>query len=125
MLRTLLIIGAGSALGGICRYLLGNVVQQSVGGQFPWGTLAVNLIGCVLIGAIYGMIDRHFDLSQQWLLFLTTGFCGGLTTFSTFIHENYLLFTPGRFTLFALYVAASIFFGLLCAWLGHALTRLA
>ena len=126
MLKSIFIVGAGSALGGICRLLLGNLVQQSCGGgTFPWGTLTVNLLGCLLIGIIYGLAARHTAQPQEWLMFFTTGFCGGLTTFSTFIHENYMLLSPGRFSLFALYAAASLLLGLLCAWLGHALTRLA
>ncbi len=124
MLKSVLIVAAGSALGGVCRFLLSRLVQTAAAGIFPWGTLTVNILGSLLIGLIYGLAARHTTLSPAWLLFLATGFCGGLTTFSTFIHENYLLFSPSRFGLLLLYATASLALGLASAWLGHAATRL-
>lgn len=104
--------------------LLSRVVQTSAGGAFPWGTLTVNLLGCLLIGFIYGLIDRHMPISPSMRLFLTVGFCGGFTTFSTFIHEGLTQLSGGALLSFAVYAAASLILGLLCARLGHAIALL-
>ena len=121
MLKTLLYIGAGSALGGIMRYLAGRWVQSIAGvaAIYPWGTVAVNVTGCFLIGLIYGALDRGYNLSPEMKMFLTVGFCGGFTTFSTFIHENYLLFESASFPTVAIYAGASFTVGLLLAYAGH------
>lgn len=86
MLKSLMIVGCGSFVGGALRYLLTRTVQNWIDGWMPAGTLAVNVLGCLLIGLFCG-------LSQEWMpqslkLFLTVGFCGGFTTFSTFMNEN-------------------------------------
>ncbi len=120
MLKTILYIGAGSALGGVMRYLAGRWIQNIAGAAlFPWGTFAVNIIGCFLIGLIYGVLDRGFNLSPEMKIFLTVGFCGGFTTFSTFVHENYLLFQSSSFPIVILYAGASFTVGLLLAYAGH------
>lgn len=123
MIKSILIVGAGSFLGGAARYLLSKLVQDHASGIFPWGTFVVNILGCFFIGFVYGLLDRNFDMSPAMKLFITTGFCGGFTTFSTFIHENYLLFSPSGMPVFALYAAGSLVAGLLCAWAGHALVN--
>lgn len=113
----------GSAIGGGCRYLLSGFVTAKTGAIFPWGTFAVNMLGCLLIGLLFGLIDRGINISPQMRALLITGFCGGFTTFSTFAHENYILFTDSRFwTVFA-YAVLSFAAGLLLAHAGHALTR--
>lgn len=84
----------------------------------------VNILGCFLIGLIYGVVDGNtFHLSEQAKAFLTAGFCGGLTTFSTFSNENYLLFQSSEFFILLIYVAVSILLGFLAAYGGHALMR--
>ena len=124
MIARLLAIGLGSALGGICRYLLGGLVERLApqASLFPWGTLAVNLLGCLAIGAVYGLIDRGMEIAPLWRLFLTVGFCGGFTTFSTFIHENNILFESHNWPMLALYATVSLLAGLLMLMAGHALT---
>lgn len=114
-------VGAGSCIGGVLRYLLSKLIQTSTAGAFPWGTLAVNLIGCLVIGIIYGLLDRGLTLSPAMKLFLTVGFCGGFTTFSTFMHENYLLFGGGSLLPFIVYAAASFIFGLALVYGGYQL----
>lgn len=124
MLKTILYIAAGSGLGGVARYLVGRLVQSAFGAAlFPWGTFAVNVTGCLIIGLIYGAIDRGADLSPEMKAFLTVGLCGGFTTFSTFIHENYLLFESSDFPTVALYAGASFTVGLLLAYAGHWIAR--
>ncbi len=120
----LIYIATGSALGGVLRYLLSRVVQEQTDGLFPWGTFAVNIIGCFAIGLIYALIDRGYNISPEMRLFLTVGFCGGFTTFSTFAHENYLLFQSDHFPTVALYAALSLLFGFTAAWAGHLVPRL-
>lgn len=81
MLKTIIYIGVGSGLGGVARYLLSRLIQEHAGASlFPWGTFAVNIIGCLVIGLIYGLIDRGFSLSPEMKAFLTVGLCGGFTT---------------------------------------------
>ncbi|WP_290158954.1 fluoride efflux transporter CrcB [uncultured Duncaniella sp.] len=124
MLKTLLCIAAGSGLGGVARYLVGRWVQSLSGAAlFPWGTFAVNVAGCFIIGLIYGAIDHGTNIPQDVKIFLTVGFCGGFTTFSTFIHENYMLFDSSEFPALALYAGASFTVGLLLAYAGHWIAR--
>lgn len=124
MLKTILYIGIGSGIGGVARYLLSRVIQEHAGGAaFPWGTFVVNITGCLLIGIIYGALDRGFTLSPETKAFLTVGLCGGFTTFSTFVHENYLLFDSGEFPTVAIYAGISFSVGLLLAYAGHWLAK--
>ncbi len=107
----------------MARYLVSKVVTESVSSIFPWGTFCVNIAGCFLIGLIYGLVDRNIPISPEMRLFLTVGFCGGFTTFSTFAHENYLLFDSSRFPIVLLYMAVSCAAGFAAAWAGHFITR--
>lgn len=124
MWMNLLMVMAGSAAGGGCRYLVSKFIDEQAGGLFPWGTFAVNMAGCLAIGILYGLAERGIDLSPGLRLLLITGFCGGFTTFSTFAHENYLLFGDSRFWILLAYATLSFAGGLLLAHAGHALTRL-
>lgn len=118
-----LFIGAGSFAGGIARYLLSRLIQSHAASGFPWGTLAVNVAGCLAIGLLYGLFERGNLLNAELRLFLTVGFCGGFTTFSTFIHENYALLGGQQFLHFAGYALLSFALGMLAAHLGHLLVR--
>lgn len=90
---------------------------------FRGGTLAVNVAGCLAIGLLYGLFERGNLLNAELRLFLTVGFCGGFTTFSTFIHENYALLGGQQFLHFAGYALLSFALGMLAAHLGHLLVR--
>lgn len=120
----ILCVGAGSCLGGMARYVISRYVESSGGTGFPWATLAVNLIGCLCLGFIYGLLARHFQMSEGLRLFLTVGFCGGFTTFSTFINENYLMLINGEIASSILYAALSLLGGFLLLYTGYFLTRL-
>ena len=124
MLKTLLYIGFGSFLGGIARYLTARAVQNSIASTFPYGTMVVNLLGCFLIGLIFGISERTNLINDEWRIFLTVGFCGGFTTFSTFANENMTLLRDGNFFYFALYTGLSVFLGLVAVFFGNALTKI-
>ncbi len=120
MVKLLLTIGLGSGAGGILRFLLARLVQSPVPGSFPWGTAVVNLAGCLVLGALYGLMERGELLNAETRLFLTAGLCGGFTTFSTLMNESFLLIREGNFLSFALYALLSFAGGLIAIALGYA-----
>jgi CrcB protein len=89
---------------------------------YPWGTFAVNIVGCLVIGLLVGVLERHAGHSQLRALFVT-GFCGGYTTFSTFAAENVALLEGGHWFTAALYTVGSVLTGLAAVWAGLALSR--
>lgn len=111
MWKTLLCVGAGSFVGGMARYGLTRWVSAGNFTHLPLGTMVVNVAGCLFIGLLYGWFERADVLSPEWRLFLTVGFCGGFTTFSTFVHENYILFLSDKFWSFAAYAVLSFALG--------------
>lgn len=124
MLKTLLIVGAGSFTGGVLRYLISKLLQNYGAHLFPVSTLLVNLIGCLAIGLFYGLFERNNILSTDIRLFLTVGLCGGFTTFSTFINESYqLVKAENLFYLFS-YVSLSFLGGLFMLYIGYSLIKL-
>jgi CrcB protein len=124
MLKTLLIIGSGGFLGTIARYLTTVYIHRYLPVSFPYGTFTVNLLGCFLIGIFYGLADKGSMLSTEWRMFLTVGFCGGFTTFSTFANDNLALLRDGAFVYFALYAGLSVTLGLFAAFLGSFLIKI-
>jgi fluoride exporter len=110
-MKIILIIGAGSFLGGAGRYLLSQFMQANFSGVFPYGTLSVNVIGCFLIGVVFGVSSRG-NFNPTWQLFLATGILGGFTTFSAFSLEVLNLFRGGDFWVGVWYLVSSIFLGL-------------
>jgi len=122
-MKTLLFIGAGSFLGGISRYLLSLGIQQRIHSTFPFGTFAVNLLGCFLIGVVFEFFELD-KLSLEWRLFLATGVLGGFTTFSAFSNETVGLLRDGHTAIAVWYVALSVIVGLLATLAGINLVRL-
>lgn len=123
MAFSILLVGLGSFLGGTCRYLSSISLGRILPGVFPFATFIINIVGCFLIGAFYSLAENGNWLSPNVRLFLTVGFCGGFTTFSTFSNEILQLFRSGNVLTAALYAAASVFLGVLSAWVGSCIFR--
>lgn len=132
MIKLSFFVFLGSGIGGVCRYFISGCIDRIFQhlhcnsnqiASFPLGTFVVNIVGCFIIGLIYGAISKGTNLSPEMQTFLAAGFCGGLTTFSTFSHENYLLFQSNHFGIFLTYVLLSLVFGLIAAYTGHAVIK--
>ncbi len=122
-MRILLLIVFG-ALGTLARFGLQGVVQYRTGPGFPTGTLAVNLLGCFLLGGVVQFGLQHLSIPPEWRIGLTVGFLGAFTTFSTFSWETVRMLQEGEWTRALLYVSASIVGGLLAVILGMRLADL-
>ncbi len=121
-MKLVLLVGVGSFIGGTLRYLATQFIQNKFLSSFPYGTLGVNIAGCFLIGLVFGLSEKT-NLPAEWRLFLAAGFCGGFTTFSAFSNETLALLRDGQFWSAALYVSASVFFGLLATFAGITLFK--
>ena len=113
MLRNILLVAIGGAIGSVCRYLLSGMNVAS----WPWGTFIVNILGSLLIGFLLGLVSKGI-VSPDMKLLLVTGFCGGFTTFSTFANESFGMMKAGDALQMALYVGASVVIGILAVWAG-------
>ena len=113
MLRNILLVAIGGAIGSVCRYLLSGINVVS----WPWGTFAVNTLGSLFIGLLVGLVSKGI-VSPEIKLLLVTGFCGGFTTFSTFANESFSMMKAGDALQMALYLGASVVIGILAVWLG-------
>ena len=94
-MNTWLYLIFGGILGTLARYGLSVVIVQKAGPHFPWGTFAVNMLGCFLVGFLDILAERKFQAVPQMRLLFVTGFCGAFTTFSAFILESYSLIRAG------------------------------
>lgn len=118
IIKNIAVVGAGSFIGGMARYLV-SVMMKGIGKGFPWATLAVNLAGCFLIGLLWGIFSRNATEGSKWALFLSVGLCGGFTTFSTFSKESLMMLQAGNFWGFAGYIALSVTAGVVLVALGY------
>ena len=84
----LLLLAAAGAAGGLCRYGLSGLVQSALGARFPWGTLAVNLVGCLAAGVLFGLFESRWGLSGEARVIVFIGFLGAFTTFSGYMLET-------------------------------------
>ncbi len=118
----LLIVGAGGFVGAILRYMLSGLVQNLSGSAvFPFGTLAVNMVGCFAIGLLSYMAEYRGLFGPETRLFVFIGLLGALTTFSTFGHETYGLIKDARVSFALLNVGIHVVAGLTFVWLGRVL----
>lgn len=118
-LQHIIIVAIGGALGSVMRYLASLLIKEN---HFPFATLAVNIVGCGMLGLAMGWILRTNE-NQVWRLFLATGICGGFTTFSAFTWENIQLLEQQRYGSFILYTLISVTAGLLAGFAGYWFTK--
>jgi len=121
-LYRLFLVGAGGFLGSVLRYIVSGYVQQSSGSVgFPYGTLAVNVIGCFVIGALSALAENRGVFTTEARLFVFVGILGGFTTFSTFSNETMNFLREGDNLRALANVAAQLILGLGAVWLGRSL----
>ena len=113
-------VAVGGAVGCLSRYYLAQFIQQRAGTDFPAGTLVINITGSFLLGFLMRYALQSGAISAETRAMLTTGFCGGYTTFSTFSYETALLISDGEYARAALYVGASVGVALVGTFLGFA-----
>ncbi len=118
MLKNFILVGLGGALGTMLRYAVQVLVSIK---PFPLATFIVNTAGSFIIGAVLALSIKNESFSTNWKLFLTTGICGGFTTFSAFSAENLQLLQNGKLSLAVVYIISSIFIGIAAAWAGFKL----
>jgi fluoride exporter len=122
-MKFLLVIGSGSFIGGISRYLLSQLIHTRYTTEFPIGTLGVNILGCFLIGLFFGLSEK-LNFAHEWQLFLITGILGGFTTFSAFSNETFSLMRDGQIWIALSYILLSVVFGIVATFLGFSLIKL-
>lgn len=119
MMKPLLLVAFGGAMGSAARYKLsGWVLHQTINWRFPAGTFVVNVLGCLAAGVIAGLVTKQDYLSPEARLLLITGVLGGFTTFSAFGLETMLLLKRGEIAVAGCNVLLSVVAGLLALWIG-------
>ena len=124
MLKTIVFIAFGGAIGTVLRYLISIFINKYWSQQFPLATFLTNIFGCFLMGLFIGYLDKNNLNHSELKWFLITGFCGGFTTFSAFGYENFSLIQQQNSFLSILYIGASIFLGVLSVWVGLFMNKL-
>lgn len=114
----LVLIFLGSGFGGLLRYALTGCVQRIGGGVFPFGTIIVNLLGCLLIGFLGAAFVGRWPLREELRLAILVGFIGGFTTFSALEMQTFELLKDGQYVHAAVNVGASVVLGLMAVWAG-------
>jgi CrcB protein len=123
MMRLLGYIAAGSAAGGVCRFLLTTFLQQRIGGTFPAGTLIVNITGSFVLGFIVRYALATPAVTPELRALLTIGFCGGYTTFSTYSFETATLIEEAQYERAAVYAGLSVLLALAGTFAGFIAAR--
>ena len=122
-MQLVLLIGFAGFLGTIARYLSGQLIYKFLPIAFPFGTLIVNILGCFIIGIVYGWFEKENIYSNEWKLIFATGFCGGFTTFSAFSIENIQLLREGQFGIALLFIFVSVVIGISATFGGVSLMK--
>ena len=123
-MKALLLVAAGGAVGSVARYLLsGWVSHYAVASRFPWGTFAVNVLGCLLAGLAVGYLLRFDAMSADTRVFMFAGLLGGFTTFSAFGVETVALMRKGEMLVAGANIIGSVVVALAALWIGMALAQ--
>jgi CrcB protein len=119
----ILFVGLAGMTGTLCRYWLAGAVTRRYGEAFPLGTLAVNLLGCLLAGALYFFLQERYAVSETARVAVFVGLLGGLTTFSSYGLQTFALLREGRAGVAILNVSAANLLGVLLVWAGYVLAK--
>lgn len=121
MIRLYFLVGMGGAVGTLTRLALSDLATRAWGASFPWGTLLINITGCLLIGFFATATEPggHWTIHPDLRLAVTTGFCGGYTTFSAFSHQTLSLFRQGVWAKAGANVLGSVILCLAAVVVGH------
>jgi CrcB protein len=114
----LILVGVGGMLGSMLRYWLSGVAQRSFSGSFPLGTLTVNVLGCLVVGAFWSLVEYRQWFTPETRIFVTIGILGGFTTFSAFGYETFALLRDGQHAAAILNVLANVLVGTLAVIVG-------
>lgn len=120
----ILLIAIGGAVGSVCRYLLSSAVLRGLGTLFPAGTFVVNVLGCLVFGAVAGLTHERFTISPEVRALLLAGVLGGFTTFSSYMNESVVLVREGQFLWAGLNLGGQVVAGFLAFWLAYSLASL-
>ena len=123
MIKNLFLVLLGGGFGSIARYLLSYFFTKNNTLSFPWATFIANSIGCLIIGLLFGYIQKNNLQNETLKLLLITGFCGGFTTFSSFALENYNLLQNNHQITAYIYMASSIILTITAVGLGSYLSK--
>lgn len=124
MVKMLFLVGSGGFLGSVCRFLVQEWFVKATGSTFPWGTITANVLGSLIIGIVYAIVDKQGLFSQEIRLLVAVGFCGGFTTFSSFALDKFNMIKLGEFFPLMAYVSLSIILSLLMVWVGIAFVKI-
>jgi len=116
-------VAIGSAAGGVARWAIGSWIQLRAGVAFPWGTLTVNTTGGLLLGFLIRFALATPGITPEMRLLLTTGVCGGYTTFSTFTYETAVMLEQGEYGRAVTYIVVSVLASLVATFVGFMLAR--
>ena len=116
-------VAAGGANGSAARYVLAGLVHRFTSAYFPYGTFAVNMVGCLLFGLIFGLTEQRFAISPTVRAFLLIGVLGGFTTFSSDAFESFQLIRDAQYLRASVNVAGQVVLGLASFWLGYLANR--
>ncbi|MDO8717027.1 MAG: fluoride efflux transporter CrcB [Dehalococcoidales bacterium] len=123
-MKLIILLGVAGALGALSRYALGGAVERWTGTSFPYGTLVINVLGCLIIGYFMQFALTSEIISPDMRLLVTIGFLGAFTTFSSFSYETAKLLEDGQHTSVILNIAMNVGLGLAATWLGTLLARI-
>ncbi|SKA33416.1 fluoride efflux transporter CrcB [Consotaella salsifontis] len=123
-MKQFFVVALGGGIGACLRHLLNMGALRALGSNFPYGTMAANVIGSFAMGVLVELLARRFSAPAEVRLFLTTGLLGGFTTFSTFSLDSIALYERGAMGLAALYVVSSVGIGLAALFAGLGLARM-